>query len=49
MAESLKKQFPGEEEAIDEFMRLMKVKKRKVIIDLYVIRGESERAKASYH
>lgn len=26
MAASLKKQFPGEEEAIDEFMRLMKVK-----------------------
>uniref|UniRef100_A0A673AII7 Amine oxidase domain-containing protein n=1 Tax=Sphaeramia orbicularis TaxID=375764 RepID=A0A673AII7_9TELE len=25
MAESLKKQFPGEEEAIDEFMRLMKM------------------------
>lgn len=25
MAASLKKQFPGEEEAIDEFMRLMKV------------------------
>lgn len=25
MADSLKKQFPGEEEAIDEFMRLMKV------------------------
>lgn len=27
MAVSLKKQFPGEEEAIDEFMRLMKVKR----------------------
>lgn len=25
MAASLKKQFPGEEQAIDEFMRLMKV------------------------
>lgn len=27
MAASLKKQFPGEEEAIDEFMRLMKVER----------------------
>uniref|UniRef100_A0A672FET6 Amine oxidase domain-containing protein n=1 Tax=Salarias fasciatus TaxID=181472 RepID=A0A672FET6_SALFA len=27
MAASLKRQFPGEEEAIDEFMRLMKVKR----------------------
>ncbi|XP_071060261.1 all-trans-retinol 13,14-reductase-like [Pseudochaenichthys georgianus] len=29
MAESLKKQFPGEEEAIDEFMRLMKLASRR--------------------
>lgn len=27
MAASLKRQFPGEEEAIDEFLRLMKVEK----------------------
>ena len=32
MAESLKKQFPGEEDAIDEFMRLMKVGKRELFI-----------------
>ncbi|KAM9843165.1 all-trans-retinol 13,14-reductase-like [Aulostomus maculatus] len=29
MADSLKKQFPGEEEAIDEFMRLMKLASRR--------------------
>ncbi|TNN70787.1 All-trans-retinol 13,14-reductase [Liparis tanakae] len=29
MAESLKKQFPGEEKAIDEFMRLMKLASRR--------------------
>ena len=27
MAANLKNQFPGEEEAIDEFMRLMKVER----------------------
>ena len=32
MAESLKKQFPGEEGAIDEFMRLMKVGKRELFM-----------------
>lgn len=37
MAANLKKQFPGEEKAIDEFMRLMKVDReggREVIINM---------------
>lgn len=36
MAASLKKQFPGEEKAIDEFMRLMKVERggRGVMINM---------------
>lgn len=40
MAASLKKQFPGEEEAIEEFMRLMKVKliKTKNVDEIWCIR-----------
>ena len=37
MKDSLKKQFPGEEKAIDEFMRLMKVAmRRKLYADVTI-------------
>lgn len=37
MAASLKKQFPGEEDAIDEFMKLMKVYGQEMLEHMHCI------------
>lgn len=37
MAASLKKQFPGEEDAIDEFMKLMKVHGQEMLDHMHCI------------